>query len=225
MALPRGLMSLFLNIGNPCPNLKLGPSQCSESKPLIMSWTCWLLLWCHFCFSFWSAAPEQRWGGRSRHNSVASLGPPHDSHQATVGICSARCEKTEVNIYYMFVVTKNKFPFLRIAFLLPHFYSWVPLCFLAHDGLASTNWSSGAQEKNSLLLPKAIVKEGGRKHISRVPAPCWGYTFVPPPEVTWCPSSQRGVWGLEGERLVLWDFWCFVCCQVQRGGGRNRSQI
>lgn len=64
--------------------------------------------------------------------------------------------------YYIFVVTENSFPFPGVAFPWPHFYLFVYFCLLAQDCPASTHWSSGAYEENSVThLQPFWGKKGG----------------------------------------------------------------
>ena len=61
-------------------------------------------------------------------------------------------------------MTENNFSFLRIAFLVLHFYSLVHFSFLARDCCTSTNGSSGLYKRIQYCLPKAILK-GERREI------------------------------------------------------------
>ena len=55
-------------------------------------------------------------------------------------------------------MTENNFSFLRIAFLVLHFYSLVHFSFLARDCSTSTNGSSGLYKRIQCCLPDAILK-------------------------------------------------------------------
>ena len=61
-------------------------------------------------------------------------------------------------------MTENNFSFLRIAFLVLHFYWLVHFSFLARDCSTSTNGSSGLYKRIQYCLPKAILK-GERRAI------------------------------------------------------------
>lgn len=78
----------------------------------------------------------------------------------------------------MFAVTENSFSFLRIAFLMLHFYSLAHFYFLARDSSASTDGSSGLYKRIQYCLPKAILKEERREIVfpeCLLHAPCKPY--------------------------------------------------
>lgn len=124
-----------------------------------------------------------------------------------------------INTYHIFVVTENSFPFLGIAFLWPHFYLFfTSVCLLAQDCPASTHWSSGAYEENSVTHRKPFWgKKGGN------PFPSARYVLG----LNLCPlryvhkvRRHRGIWG-----FPKGGFFVILLAVNEGWDSRNQSQV
>lgn len=145
--------------------------------PLLTAWMCWFFLRC-LCFRFYTERKVACWPAASKQKCVLRRDVCCHNSVHCQGLLSWQPRPPwafELNIHSVFVVTKTNFPFLRIAFFLPHFHSWVRffssgsclLCLCTHwcsrphwknPGLPTQSHSEG--RRGELLFPEALLQAG-----------------------------------------------------------------
>lgn len=142
----------------------------------------------------------------TRLGSAAALpGPPQDALDAFAGLCSARCERAEVNIYCIFCSDREQFSVPWDCFLAASFLLISSLLFSCFSRLCLPKSKFRTLEKEvSVAYPKPFWgKKGGKLYFRRA---CYTLGLsLHPSEVLRSPSLQRGIRGSERgcHRLVL----------------------